>query len=590
MKLRHKLSAALIASSAILAVTVLSFVLYYEYEENEEKTLTTFEAETGLLSREFTRFVHERSSDMQIALALSSLLEKKNSNEVENMLYSMRNNYKLYQNIFILDQNQIKRFDTNRIGLGEKLDYPFFNKVLAERQTIFEFYKSADTNKDVLSFAHPLTDSKGNSLGVLVCDISVNSLATLARSLTETFGGIYKKQIEIIRSDGTILYSNVRSDTSDKIFIENAKTLLPEETERYSIDNGKDYGLVTKVNVATVSGIYQEIFFVIKALKKDVNAELYHFYEILIAIFFSVTVLVHFVGIYIVKKISIPIEQAGLAVQKIGDGEFNALDSIDVTDDEYGVLITHTKEMAKKMEALIKARTAESRMVSLGEMASGIAHEINSPLQLISMHIQSLSRACKQTDPDREKMERSIKMIIDTTDRIAKIIKGLKTMTRDGAQDPFKEHELSSILENTLTICSEKLRLNGVSIQLVNSTDNLKFDCRSVQISQVVLNLINNACDAIASETEKWIRLEASTNGKMLSLRISNSGKKIPEEVAKNLFSRFFTTKAEGAGTGLGLSISLAIVNAHHGSLSVDLAAENTCFVVQLPLRQTFKS
>jgi C4-dicarboxylate-specific signal transduction histidine kinase len=107
-----------------------------------------------------------------------------------------------------------------------------------------------------------------------------------------------------------------------------------------------------------------------------------------------------------------------------------------------------------------------------------------------------------------------------------------------------------------------------------------------VQISQVLLNLISNACDAIAERDEKWIRIGAERKNGLVSIYVMDSGTGIPETVREKMFQPFFTTKEIGKGTGLGLSISTGILDAHNGSLSIDSTKPNTCFVVQLPESQ----
>jgi two-component system sensor histidine kinase DctS len=108
-------------------------------------------------------------------------------------------------------------------------------------------------------------------------------------------------------------------------------------------------------------------------------------------------------------------------------------------------------------------------------------------------------------------------------------------------------------------------------------------ECRAVQISQVLLNLINNACDAISSLNEKWILINAIERNNLIEISVTNSGPKIPAHIREKLMQPFFTTKEVGMGTGLGLSLSKTIAEAHGGRLYLDLGAENTRFVLELP-------
>ena len=113
--------------------------------------------------------------------------------------------------------------------------------------------------------------------------------------------------------------------------------------------------------------------------------------------------------------------------------------------------------------------------------------------------------------------------------------------------------------------------------------DEVKVKCRPVQISQVIINLIGNACDAIESLPDKWIKIGIRNASGPIVLFVMDSGRGIPESIAKKIFQPFFTTKDVGKGTGLGLSISKGIMDAHGGSISVDFECENTCFLLSFP-------
>ncbi len=115
---------------------------------------------------------------------------------------------------------------------------------------------------------------------------------------------------------------------------------------------------------------------------------------------------------------------------------------------------------------------------------------------------------------------------------------------------------------------------------------DLPFECRPAQVLQVLVNLLNNAFDAIQNNTEKWVRLGVEDAGDQLVISVTDSGKGIPSETAQQTLQAFFTTKPPGKGTGLGLSLSREIAESHHGSLTIDTKKPNTCFVLRLPKKQ----
>jgi C4-dicarboxylate-specific signal transduction histidine kinase len=231
-----------------------------------------------------------------------------------------------------------------------------------------------------------------------------------------------------------------------------------------------------------------------------------------------------------------------------------------------------------------------ARMVSLGEMAGGIAHEINNPLAVILGSIQLVKMRMSDAEIDRTVINKGLERAIRTVDRITKIVRGLKSFSRNGENDPFELVELQDLVEDTVELIQGKCKSSGVEIKLFKEQYNFQFECRSVQISQVILNLLSNSIDAVKSLEEKWIKLsvEVLSQGKdqILQISIIDSGKGIEGEINQKMFTPFFTTKQPGEGTGLGLSISYGIVKSHGGQIYLDRKNINTRMVVELPVSQ----
>ena len=114
--------------------------------------------------------------------------------------------------------------------------------------------------------------------------------------------------------------------------------------------------------------------------------------------------------------------------------------------------------------------------------------------------------------------------------------------------------------------------------------------CRDTQISQVLLNLLNNSFDAIAGDPEAWVELSVYQKNEYIEISIVDSGKGISPEIQQKIMHPFFTTKEIGKGTGLGLSISKEIVKSHGGKFFVELDSANTKFVIQIPIREAVSS
>jgi PAS domain S-box-containing protein len=241
-------------------------------------------------------------------------------------------------------------------------------------------------------------------------------------------------------------------------------------------------------------------------------------------------------------------------------------------------------EELKRQEEIIKRQqlkiVASAKMSSLGEMAGGIAHEINNPLAIIHLAAHQL-RQClvKPTTNELAALER----IERTVERIVKIVKGLKSFSRSGEKDPMVEVKLEKVLLETLDLCRERFLSHGIRIES-DLDSSLAVKGHSVQLSQVFLNLLNNSFDAISTQQSPWIRISCTRNDKTAVLRFIDSGHGIPNETAQKIFEPFFTTKEVGEGTGLGLSVSQGILAEHRGAISYEEEGGSTCFVVRLPL------
>lgn len=245
--------------------------------------------------------------------------------------------------------------------------------------------------------------------------------------------------------------------------------------------------------------------------------------------------------------------------------------------------ITHLKQIEKEKEDLYQKLVQNSKMAVLGEMAGGIAHEINNPLSILSMNISILQAMTAEGKIEPEKYTKILSTLQLTTDRIAKIVSGLLHFAREAGEDPFVFVTVKSILEEALSFCLEKLKKRNIAISISDYDEELGLECSPVQISQVLLNLISNAADAIEFNPEKKIKIDVQDCGHAIEIRVIDSGHGINEKIADKIMRPFFTTKDPGKGTGLGLSISKGIIEKHHGAFYLDLKAKNTTFVISLP-------
>ena len=240
----------------------------------------------------------------------------------------------------------------------------------------------------------------------------------------------------------------------------------------------------------------------------------------------------------------------------------------------------------RRQDAVIKAQQAaivnSAKMSSLGEMAGGVAHEINNPLAIIHGLSESLLRNLDKETYDRPKLVTTVEKIKKTSQRIAKIVKGMKDFSRSSVQDPMDIVPVSALLEDTLEFCRERFRHHDVELREPASTD-LQILGRSAQISQILLNLFNNAFDAVCELPERWIQIDVIDYGGDVMIKVTDSGNGIPSSVAEKIMDPFYTTKEVGKGTGLGLSIAKGLAESHNGQLFYMSGQKNTTFALSIP-------
>jgi signal transduction histidine kinase len=248
-----------------------------------------------------------------------------------------------------------------------------------------------------------------------------------------------------------------------------------------------------------------------------------------------------------------------------------------------GQPIDDLKQTQKTMEEQRAKAQNSAKLATLGEMAGGVAHEINTPLAAIQLNVQVLADYLLERPEIKKDIGKRVDSIASIIDRIAKIVKGLRIFARHADQDPFQMIPAKKIVEETLDLCKEKFESAGLQIDLAIPEKDIFMYAQDTQLCQVLLNLLNNAFDATRAHDKKWVRIEIVEQKSSAQIWVVDSGTGISKEVQQKLFQPFFTTKDIGSGTGLGLSISKGILDSHRGKIYYDETQPNTCFVIEVP-------
>lgn len=246
---------------------------------------------------------------------------------------------------------------------------------------------------------------------------------------------------------------------------------------------------------------------------------------------------------------------------KVSHGKMGVVIGIDITE-------------LKKLQGHL---SLTERLATLGELFSGIIHDINNPIMSITANLRKISK--KTNDPE---ILEALSKIELSTNKMSKIVKGIKVFIYQGHEIEFASENLGKIIDDAVIILENKLKEQAINLQFDFKLNEVQIDCNYTQIFQVFVNLISNSIDAIAAFQDKWIQIKLINDSDLVVIHIIDSGKGIPKEIADKIFSPFYTTKGKGIGSGLGLSLCAQIIEAHGGKIRI-IEGENTTFELELP-------
>lgn len=258
----------------------------------------------------------------------------------------------------------------------------------------------------------------------------------------------------------------------------------------------------------------------------------------------------------------------------------------------------------KESQALLleeKAKVLNStKLATMHEISGELTHEINNPLSIVSGNIELIQKAIRANKADSDYIEKKLSNSIVGINRINNILKSLRYFSRQSSDNQkLNVHNVNDIIEEAVQHYREKITANHIDIKFHSLDENYYILCKPIEISQVLLNILNNAIKAlndIPSEKRK-IHISVKSKNSRVKIAIANSGNLITDAVKSNLFKPSLVNIEDapksniyGIITGVGLSVSRNIIEEHKGSLYFDETADLTTFVIELPINHNFVS
>ncbi|NNF96732.1 MAG: HAMP domain-containing histidine kinase [Halobacteria archaeon] len=277
------------------------------------------------------------------------------------------------------------------------------------------------------------------------------------------------------------------------------------------------------------------------------------------------------------RRIARPICQLASHIKAFADGDHQQHAATRQPTDEVRALADAFNYLSDTLQAAESERDRAQHMVlqsnklaSIGQMAAGIGHEINNPLNNILSYTKLLTRNLQEHSDkvdaaSREQLLADLQSLREETLRASEIVKGILNFARQ-VPPQYTRFALQPWLEKTLNIVRQAAKSHQVQLELENDYDG-ELEGDRGQLQQALVNLLLNAIQA--SPTDSTVRLAAHSLDGRLIIKVCDEGTGISENTLDNIFDPFFTTKPEGEGSGLGLSISLGIVERHQGHLDI---------------------
>jgi len=447
----------------------------------------------------------------------------------------------------------------------------------------------------VMMSAYPLFDNKKNLLGAIVGGVLLNKDNTIVDKVKDTIyqGEKYKGRdmgVATIFQGGVRISTNVMTKENKRAI----GTTLSKEVYNRVIVEGKDWVgrafVVDDWYITTYTPIYDMnknligILYVglLEAKYRDIKWNTIWINMGITGLGMVIAFIISFyLGNTIIKRIRMLKEAAEAIAAGNLDHKLSPdkISGFDMLDEAFNYMSKSLKDHDEKLHKAHEQLARTERLTALGEMAAGVAHEINNPLGGILLYSNLVLEDVPEDTPARENMEK----IIYQTNRCKGIVQNLLDFARTPTGDmlPLK---INSVINTSLSLVKDQSMFHGIEIKTTLAQDLPEAIGDRARLEEVFLNLFINAADAMKGKGTLTITTGLSRNNSV-TITVSDTGEGINKEHLPHIFEPFFTTKEPGRGTGLGLSIVYGIIRKHNGVIDAESEpGKGTTFIILLPL------
>ena len=315
--------------------------------------------------------------------------------------------------------------------------------------------------------------------------------------------------------------------------------------------------------------------------RRSVNTSIALFKRLPVAFLVVLLLLAIVTANFLARQMLGPLGRLMASTQRIAEGDFTPVAPTRRYRDEFSnfavALNTMMRELARRQDVLVQSH----KLSAVGTLTAGVAHELNNPINNITLTAEML-REDYRTLSDEERLD-MVNDLVEQAGRAQRTVRNLLDFARE-SEITSQRIDLGELLSRTASLAANQIKLSGakIAVELPSNLPPIHGDAQS--LSQVFVNLLLNALDAVGKGGHVKIAANATREKGFVLVTVSDDGHGIPAHVLPNIFDPFFTTKSRGRGTGLGLSVSLGIIRQHGGDIHVEsVPGVGTTFSVLLP-------